>query len=67
MIRTEISLIFLLSILLFVSLDISSHNHIVLGKEDSKSSDDDDTREKGKQHDDGDKGKQHDGDKGKAT
>lgn len=41
MISREIHLIFLLSILLFVSFDISSDNHIVLGEEDSKSSDDD--------------------------
>ncbi|HEX2409180.1 MAG TPA: hypothetical protein VHJ38_18415 [Nitrososphaeraceae archaeon] len=50
MISREIHLIFLLSILLFVSFDISSDNHIVLGEEDSKSSDgDDDRREKEKE------------------
>ena len=34
MFRKEIYLPFLLSILLFLSIDISSHNYIVLGKED---------------------------------
>ncbi len=36
MLRKEISLAFLLSILLFVSIDISIYNHIVLGQQDSK-------------------------------
>jgi hypothetical protein len=44
LIRKEIYLSFLLSILLFVSIDILSYNHIVLGKEDSK---DDNKREGG--------------------
>ncbi len=34
MFRKEIYIPFLLSILLFLSIDISSHNYIVLGKED---------------------------------
>ncbi len=34
MIRKEIYLSFLLSILLFISIDISSYNHIALGQED---------------------------------
>ena len=34
MFRKEIYISFLLSILLFLSIDISSHNYIVLGKED---------------------------------
>ena len=33
MIRKEIYLSFLLTILLFINIDISSYNHIVLGKE----------------------------------
>ena len=33
MIRKEIYLSFLLTILLFITIDISSYNHIVLGKE----------------------------------
>ncbi|HEX6294553.1 MAG TPA: hypothetical protein VFZ46_05310 [Nitrososphaeraceae archaeon] len=44
LIRKEIYLSFLLSILLFVSFDILSYNHIVLGKGDSK---DDNRREEG--------------------
>jgi hypothetical protein len=44
LIRKEIYLSFLLSILLFVSIDILSYNHIVLGKEDSN---DDNKREGG--------------------
>ncbi len=36
LLRKEIYLSFLLSILLFVSIDILSYNYIVLGKEDSK-------------------------------
>ena len=36
LLRNEIYLTFLLSILLFVSIDISYNNHIVLGQEDSK-------------------------------
>ena len=34
MFRKEVYIPFLLSILLFLSIDISSHNYIVLGKED---------------------------------
>ena len=34
MFRKEVYISFLLSILLFLSIDISSHNYIVLGKED---------------------------------
>jgi hypothetical protein len=33
--RKEVYIPFLLSILLFLSIDISSHNYIVLGKEDN--------------------------------
>ncbi|HSF00686.1 MAG TPA: hypothetical protein VLA48_07300 [Nitrososphaeraceae archaeon] len=44
MIRKEIYLSFLLSILLFVSIDILSYNHIIIGKEDSN---DDNKREGG--------------------
>ena len=36
LLRKEIYLSFLLSILLFVSIDILSYNHIILGQEDSK-------------------------------
>src|ERR687889_734611 len=36
LLRNEIYLTFLLSILLFVSIDISSYNHIVQGQDDSK-------------------------------
>ena len=43
LIRKEIYLSFLLSILLFVSINILSYNHIVLGKGDSK----DDNRREG--------------------
>ncbi|MDF2737760.1 MAG: hypothetical protein K0S93_1619, partial [Nitrososphaeraceae archaeon] len=35
LLRREVYLALLLSILLFVSIDISSNNHIVLGKQDS--------------------------------
>ena len=35
MFRKEVYIPFLLSILLFLSIDISSHNYIVLGKEDN--------------------------------
>ena len=53
LISREIYILFLLSILLFVSFDIS-YNHIVLG-EDSKSNDGDgDTKEKEKEDNDGD-------------
>jgi hypothetical protein len=45
LLRKEIYLSFLLSILLFVSIDILSYNYIVLGKEDSK--DDSSRREEG--------------------
>ena len=44
LLRKEIYLSFLLSILLFVSIDILSYNHIVLGKEDTK---DDNKNERG--------------------
>ncbi len=54
LISREIYILFLLSILLFVSFDIS-YNHIVLGEEDSKSNDGDgDTKEKEKEDSDGD-------------
>jgi hypothetical protein len=36
LLRKEIYLSFLLSILLFVSIDILSYNHVILGQEDSK-------------------------------
>lgn len=41
LIRKEIYLSFLLSILLFINIDISFYNHIVLGKENDDSSYDD--------------------------
>jgi hypothetical protein len=50
MIRKEISLSFLLTILLFISIDTSSYNHIVLGKED------DDAEVMGKEEEENGKG-----------
>lgn len=41
MVRKEIYLSFLLSILLFINIDISFYNHIVLGKENDDSGYDD--------------------------
>ena len=48
LIRKELNFLFLLSTLLFVSIDILSYNYIVLGQEDrrEKDDDDDDRREK---------------------
>jgi hypothetical protein len=50
--RKEIYIPFLLSILLFLSIDISSHNYIVLGKEDD--SEDNVKDEKDEKSDDSD-------------
>jgi hypothetical protein len=48
LIRKELNFLFLLSTLLFVSINILSYNYIVLGQEDrrEKDDDDDDRREK---------------------
>ena len=42
LIRKELNFLFLLSTLLFVSIDILSYNYIVLGQEDRREKDDDD-------------------------
>jgi len=42
LIRRELNFLFLLSTLLFVSIDILSYNYIVLGQEDRRENDDDD-------------------------
>ena len=52
MFRKEVYIPFLLSILLFLSIDISSHNYIALGKEDD--SDDNVKDEKEEKSDDRD-------------
>ena len=47
MLRKEIYLSFLLSILLLLSIDISFYNHVVLGKQDSKEDGGDDNERSG--------------------
>ena len=44
LIRKELNFLFLLSTLLFVSINILSYNYIVLGQEDRREKDDDDDR-----------------------
>jgi hypothetical protein len=59
LIRKELNFLFLLSTLLFVSIDILSYNYIVLGQEDRREKDDedddDDRREKDDEDDDDDR------------
>ncbi len=45
LIRKELNFLFLLSTLLFVSIDILSYNYIVLGQEDRREKDDEDEDE----------------------
>jgi hypothetical protein len=54
LIRKELNFLFLLSTLLFVSIDILSYNYIVLGQEDRREKDDDDDRREKDDDDDDD-------------
>jgi len=52
LIRRELNFLFLLSTLLFVSIDILSYNYIVLGQEDRREKDDDDDDDDRREKDD---------------
>ena len=52
LIRKELNFLFLLSTLLFVSIDILSYNYIVLGQEDRREKDDDDDDDRREKDDD---------------
>ena len=52
LIRKELNFLFLLSTLLFVSIDILSYNYIVLGQEDRREKDDDDDDDDRREKDD---------------
>jgi hypothetical protein len=55
LIRKELNFLFLLSTLLFVSINILSYNYIVLGQEDRREKDDDDDRKEKDDDDDDDR------------
>jgi hypothetical protein len=52
LLRKEIYLSFLLSILLLLSIDISFYNHVILGKQDSKDDDNERSDDNGDSKDD---------------